>query len=1144
MKTKTFIVYIFFAVSSVFSQQWGNYYDFPGTNLNITQLQFLNTNTGWVTTKAGNTLKIWKTNNKGVNWSDVKTFNQYSFVGSASSYLTFINENTGYFAYVPTDRGYTVIEKTTDGGNSWNRKVDYNIVPLSEHPLILFKNDNEGYLFANNENVPADVKVYRTYDGFENWSQIHLESPPYFYSFHINDIIKDNNNNYVITGWNRHGSSYNFSDAFRIDYYNNAFSRAYGTENTQLKYLYASFINSQAKYLGVQSDNSSSYPGTRFYIDFGNQTTSIQIDPQFSLDKVGGMTFSNDSKGFVSVGNKVYITNNSGLNWTNEGNLASDVYSYQGHHLIKSFGDVCYAGSGSGKFNTRLLQGNYNTNYDWSSSSSGSIAVDGQNIGTPSTGYFRGGSTNLYALPYIVNGSDTTARFYYWGGNCNTSMNYSAGSYLINSGSNINADYKTLLKTTTSGALYNANQVKAIKDTNGVTNLIYESMGGIFYTRTKPDGTFKAEEVLSSSAYNPLQGYATFNNKNPYLCEVKNTNNTETNMWACWERREGNNIKIMVSARIYSENIPPNWPKHSWGSAELLTLSGVPEGFECFPKIFLFNSSGEFKVITYLRPENNLKKLVARLYFNNNFINEYELIATSDIQEYAIASIPNIYGWEQFFNLNIAYRVGQSISYKRIEIGKHLGYNTYFANTIADEPNISLDNSRWRASLDISLKNTANSTSTFNMQPVITYQGRYDVRVMIENEDGPPIEQAGAYYPIYVKERLSGGSWSSSNISYNSPVNTVQMTPNIEGSKQMNSCILDYARGSSAPYTFNKVVPRWSGVLNSGYGCSPTAYSGTDAKFIKGSLINNSSTSHKLMTLSLPNNTVYTVGTQNFTITNGIEGDGNFDAISGSVEDNEVKYTFNLGNILVNSSNIGFLPDIDTAIDNSGELNSNMVSETFNLNENDTLIIGRNATYVLNDPNGAPAELEYWVKLMNKSTNSMHRLLAHDTIHTADSVIYEFLEGYIIRNIPNGSDSFYVQLEIDTVDGNFGIGGGLGGDGDGGDNIQLKRKIYWENEKLSGIVNNIPKEFNLYQNFPNPFNPATVIKYDLPKDVKVIVKIYDLLGREVTTLVNNEFKNAGRYELNWNAGNYASGVYIYRIEAGDFVSTKKMILVK
>ncbi len=90
----------------------------------------------------------------------------------------------------------------------------------------------------------------------------------------------------------------------------------------------------------------------------------------------------------------------------------------------------------------------------------------------------------------------------------------------------------------------------------------------------------------------------------------------------------------------------------------------------------------------------------------------------------------------------------------------------------------------------------------------------------------------------------------------------------------------------------------------------------------------------------------------------------------------------------------------------------------------------------------------------------------------------------------------------------------------------------------------IPKEFALYQNFPNPFNPVTLIKYDLPKDVNVTVKIYDLLGREVDVLVNNELKKAGRYELNWNAGNYASGVYFYRIEAGSYVNSKKMVLVK
>lgn len=104
---------------------------------------------------------------------------------------------------------------------------------------------------------------------------------------------------------------------------------------------------------------------------------------------------------------------------------------------------------------------------------------------------------------------------------------------------------------------------------------------------------------------------------------------------------------------------------------------------------------------------------------------------------------------------------------------------------------------------------------------------------------------------------------------------------------------------------------------------------------------------------------------------------------------------------------------------------------------------------------------------------------------------------------------------------------------------------------IQNINGEIPKEFNLYQNYPNPFNPLTKIKYDLPKNSNVTIVVYDLLGREVTKLVNNEFKTAGRYEINWNAVNYASGVYIYRIhvrQAGsstvDYVSTKKMVLVK
>ncbi len=89
----------------------------------------------------------------------------------------------------------------------------------------------------------------------------------------------------------------------------------------------------------------------------------------------------------------------------------------------------------------------------------------------------------------------------------------------------------------------------------------------------------------------------------------------------------------------------------------------------------------------------------------------------------------------------------------------------------------------------------------------------------------------------------------------------------------------------------------------------------------------------------------------------------------------------------------------------------------------------------------------------------------------------------------------------------------------------------------------LPAEFALYQNYPNPFNPETVIRYQLPVSSKVTLGIYDIVGKEVRKLVNDE-QEAGSHTVKFNAGNLSSGVYICRITAGDFVKTIKMSLVK
>ncbi len=128
--------------------------------------------------------------------------------------------------------------------------------------------------------------------------------------------------------------------------------------------------------------------------------------------------------------------------------------------------------------------------------------------------------------------------------------------------------------------------------------------------------------------------------------------------------------------------------------------------------------------------------------------------------------------------------------------------------------------------------------------------------------------------------------------------------------------------------------------------------------------------------------------------------------------------------------------------------------------------------------------------------------------------------------------------------------------------VQEFKKRYNENGGTNSFVtpivdvnDEIPivQDFKLYQNYPNPFNPSTKIKYTVPKTNFVSIKIYDILGKEISTLVNEE-KSAGTYEVEFNAnglssgmsakGGYASGVYFYKLGAGDFMQVKKMIMLK
>jgi len=105
--------------------------------------------------------------------------------------------------------------------------------------------------------------------------------------------------------------------------------------------------------------------------------------------------------------------------------------------------------------------------------------------------------------------------------------------------------------------------------------------------------------------------------------------------------------------------------------------------------------------------------------------------------------------------------------------------------------------------------------------------------------------------------------------------------------------------------------------------------------------------------------------------------------------------------------------------------------------------------------------------------------------------------------------------------------------------------VWWQGDPVSvGLVDlNVPKEFNLSQNYPNPFNPTTVINFSVPESGFVKIAVYNSVGEQVDVLVNSH-KNSGNYITGWNASNFASGIYFYRLETDNFVQTKKMLLMK
>lgn len=111
--------------------------------------------------------------------------------------------------------------------------------------------------------------------------------------------------------------------------------------------------------------------------------------------------------------------------------------------------------------------------------------------------------------------------------------------------------------------------------------------------------------------------------------------------------------------------------------------------------------------------------------------------------------------------------------------------------------------------------------------------------------------------------------------------------------------------------------------------------------------------------------------------------------------------------------------------------------------------------------------------------------------------------------------------------------------------VQIDYNNIREIHNMNGFAEiGLPKAFSLNQNYPNPFNPITKIEFQIPYDSKVTLKVYDISGREIATLINGEFRTADFYSVKFDGSALASGVYLYRISTDKFTAVKKMVLIK
>jgi hypothetical protein len=259
----------------------------------------------------------------------------------------------------------------------------------------------------------------------------------------------------------------------------------------------------------------------------------------------------------------------------------------------------------------------------------------------------------------------------------------------------------------------------------------------------------------------------------------------------------------------------------------------------------------------------------------------------------------------------------------------------------------------------------------------------------------------------------------------------------------------------------------------------------------------------------------------------------------GVIVQDTTAFYFSVGEISVDGETVEFVLLPDTLIiDDRETMNSYLISEPFILTDNSSFVYS--VKYGITDSLSASQVLSngksvrFKIELIDDQTGEILGTFDDVTYNSENIIPYESI-AYQVNTQGIGNRTCRLRLVTDdALEFNYSVINSYNNE------TTLSKKGLVE-RTLEG--NDVIKTYELAQNYPNPFNPTTTIKYQIPKSGNVTLKVFDVLGAEVATLVD-AVQNEGRYEASFEASSLASGIYIYRLNVNDYVSVKKMVLLK